>query len=121
MPLSAGGCLECKRFLHSPLSYLLALRRHATFLDMKATITRKGQITIPARLRRKLRLQPGQILEFDEDAPCLKATRVFDPNEMYGTIGCCKDTEAPGRSAEQWLNKTRGKVRLPKERNEDRG
>ena len=84
---------------------------------MKAKITSKGQITIPAKVRRRLNLKTGQVLEFDESAPYLKATRVFDPAEMYAVIGCCKDKDVPAGSAEEWLDETRGKVRLPKERN----
>jgi len=83
---------------------------------MKATITSKGQITIPAKVRRKLNLRPGQILEFDEEAPYLKATKVFDPSEMYGAIGCCRG-RAPADSAEEWLIKTRGEVALPEDSN----
>ena len=33
---------------------------------MKATVTSKGQITIPQAIRQKLKLQPGTVLEFDE-------------------------------------------------------
>lgn len=84
---------------------------------MKATITSKGQITIPAKVRRKLNLKAGQVLEFDEEAPYLKATRVFDPAEMYATIGCLKNSKGPARSAEDWLNQTRGTVKLPGGRN----
>jgi len=51
-------------------------------LVMKATITSKGQVTIPVEVRRKLNLLPGQILEFDDAAPHLKATWVSDPGEM---------------------------------------
>jgi AbrB family looped-hinge helix DNA binding protein len=81
---------------------------------VKAKITSKGQITIPARVRRKLRLEPGQVLEFDEDAPFLKAVKVFDPRAMYETIGCCRDTAGVAQSAEEWLEVTRGPVELPK-------
>ena len=88
---------------------------------MKATITSKGQITIPAKVRRRLNLKPGHILEFDESATCLKASRVFDPSEMYGTIGCCKNMESPAKSAGEWLDQTRGKVKLPKDKNARRG
>jgi AbrB family looped-hinge helix DNA binding protein len=84
---------------------------------MKATITSKGQITIPAKVRRRLNLRPGQVLEFDEAAPFLKATRTFDPGEMYAGIGCCKNKPAPGRSARDWLNKTRGRVKLLEDKN----
>ncbi len=86
---------------------------------MKATITSKGQITIPAKVRRRLNLKSGHILEFDDSAPYLKAMRVFDPGEMYAVIGCCKDRDMPAGSGEEWLDETRGKVSLPKENNAD--
>jgi AbrB family looped-hinge helix DNA binding protein len=52
---------------------------------MKATITSKGQITIPARLRPRLNLKAGQVLEFDESAPYLKATRAGRKLTASGT------------------------------------
>jgi AbrB family looped-hinge helix DNA binding protein len=78
---------------------------------MKATLTSKGQITIPASIRRKLRLEPGQVLDFDEDAPYLKAVPVFDEDEMKSVIGCARNTL--GRASTQWLDETRGPVDLP--------
>jgi AbrB family looped-hinge helix DNA binding protein len=50
---------------------------------MKSTITSKGQITIPVKIRRKPNLKPGQVLEFDEKGPYLKATKVFDSRGLY--------------------------------------
>lgn len=85
---------------------------------MKATITSKGQITIPIKIRRRLNLKAGQVLEFDGDAPYLKATKVFDPSEMYSVIGCSM-SKPPADSAAEWLNKTRGKAGLPKEKDEN--
>lgn len=85
---------------------------------MKATITSKGQITIPTKIRRKLNLKPGQILEFDENAPFLKATKAFDTREMYTVIGCCRDS-MPGVTVDQWLNETRGPVELPRDSDAD--
>ena len=87
---------------------------------MKATITSKGQITIPVGVRRRLNLKAGQVLEFDESAPYLKATRVFDPGEMYAVIGCCGDRDGPAESAAEWLDETRGKVRLPERKDAHR-
>ncbi len=85
---------------------------------MRATITSKGQITIPIKLRRRLNLKPGEVLEFDENAPYLKAIKAYSAEAMYSTIGCCKDT-ASSTSAEEWLNETRGPVELPDEENAD--
>jgi len=99
----------------APILSLLALLTPVPYIGaMKAKITSKGQITIPARVRRKLSLKPGQVLEFDENAPFLKAVKVFDPQAMYETIGCCRETTAVAESAEEWLEATRGPVQLAK-------
>ena len=80
---------------------------------MKATLTSKGQITIPAAIRRRLGLEPGQVLDFDEDAPFLKAVPVFDEDEMRSVLGCADG--APRRHSREWLEDTRGAVELPPE------
>lgn len=79
---------------------------------MKATITSKGRMTIPIAIRRKLNLKAGQILDFDESVPFLKATKVIDASGMYAVIGCCRQA-MKGLSAEKWLNEIRGPVELP--------
>lgn len=45
---------------------------------MKATLSSKGQITIPLALRNRLNLKTGDQLEFEEDALILTAKRVVD-------------------------------------------
>jgi AbrB family looped-hinge helix DNA binding protein len=78
---------------------------------MKATITSKGQITIPHVVRRKLNLKPGDVLNFDENAGCLIAHPVFDENRMRAALGCMG-----GRlniPSETWLEQTRGPVENP--------
>ena len=78
---------------------------------MKATLTSKGQITIPAPIRRRLHLEPGQVLDFDENTDYLKAVPVFDEDEMRSVLGSTKG--ALGRSSREWLDETRGPVALP--------
>jgi AbrB family looped-hinge helix DNA binding protein len=78
---------------------------------MKAILTSKGQITIPVAIRRKLGLEPGQILDFDEDVPYLKAVIAFDEGEMRSVVGCAEVELGP--SASDWLDDTRGPVSLP--------
>jgi AbrB family looped-hinge helix DNA binding protein len=79
---------------------------------MKAVLTSKGQVTIPARIRQKLGLRAGQVLDFDETAPYLKAVVVFDEDEMRSVLGWARG--ALGRSSREWLDETRGKVALPR-------
>jgi AbrB family looped-hinge helix DNA binding protein len=81
---------------------------------MTATITSKGQITIPVKIREKLQLKPGHVLKFDETAPFLKARRVIDEKKARTVLGCAKDAMR-GYTAEKWLSETRGRrVRLRK-------
>lgn len=82
-------------------------------MSMKATLTSKGQITIPALIRERLGLKAGQILDFDETTPFLKAVPVYDEDEMMSVLGCARDRLE--RSTAEWLNETRGPVALPPE------
>jgi AbrB family looped-hinge helix DNA binding protein len=77
---------------------------------MKATLTSKGQITIPVKIRQRLGLEPGQILDFDEEAPYLKAVPVIDEAAMRAVRGCAKGRLAV--TSARWLEATRGPVAL---------
>jgi AbrB family looped-hinge helix DNA binding protein len=79
---------------------------------MKATVTSKGQITIPHAIRRKLNLHAGTVLEFDEIADHLKATKCVDRERMRGVIGFAKKDLA-GKSTMDWMDELRGPVELP--------
>jgi AbrB family looped-hinge helix DNA binding protein len=80
---------------------------------MKATVTSKGQITIPLPIRRRLRLDTGTVLEFDEAADYLKATKVVDPDRMRAAIGLAQK-ELAAKTTLQWLEELRGPVELPR-------
>ena len=73
---------------------------------MKAKLTSKGQITIPMALRRRLGLEPGQVLEFDETTPYLLAVPVFDQAAMRGLVGCTRGRLE--KTTDEWLDETRG-------------
>ncbi len=81
---------------------------------MKATLTSKGQITIPVKIRRALGLKTGQVLDFDEEAPYLKAVPVFDEEAMRSVLGCAKGQL--GVTTAEWLDATRGPVEPAQER-----
>ncbi len=81
---------------------------------MKAAMTSKGQITIPIEIRERLGLEPGQVLDFDEQAAYLKATKVFDAARMDSALGRFR-THLKGKSSSALLDETRGAVALPPE------
>ncbi|MEI6033030.1 MAG: AbrB/MazE/SpoVT family DNA-binding domain-containing protein [Verrucomicrobiae bacterium] len=53
---------------------------------MAATITSKGQITIPLGIRQRFALAPGDKLEFDASAPVLTARRLINRREWSKTL-----------------------------------
>ena len=79
---------------------------------MKATVTSKGQITIPLAIRRKLKLRTGTILDFDEKADYLKASKAVDRERMRSVIGISK-AELASKTTFQLLEEVRGPVELP--------
>lgn len=79
---------------------------------MKATLTSKGQITIPIGIRERLRLKPGDILDFDEEVPFLKATKAIPP-EAWEKFGAAWTDPFPGGTVAEALDELRGPVELP--------
>ena len=73
---------------------------------MKSRVTDRGQITIPKRLRERLGIRPGQILEFEAEDGRLVATKADerDPvSAVYGILGT-------GRSTDAYIDEVRGPV-----------
>jgi AbrB family looped-hinge helix DNA binding protein len=81
---------------------------------MKATVTSKGQVTIPQAIRERLGIKPGQVLEFDEIAPILQATKVIDEQRRRAVLGCARKQLA-GKTTLEWIEEVRGPVALPEE------
>jgi AbrB family looped-hinge helix DNA binding protein len=72
---------------------------------MKATVSEKGQVTIPMPLRTKLGLGPGAVVEFDEDRGRLvgrKAAQRDAVNEVWGTLDL-------GQPVDDFIEKLRGR------------
>jgi len=63
---------------------------------MKATVSEKGQVTIPKALRDRLGIRPGQVLDFREEKGRLVATKrnPKDPfQKLYGILKLGKTTD----------------------------
>lgn len=63
---------------------------------MKATVSQKGQVTIPKPLRERLGIRPGSILDFRDEQGRLVATKVTaqDPVEtVYGVLKLSRSTD----------------------------
>lgn len=85
---------------------------YAYFIFMQATLTSKGQITIPVQIRNRLHLKPGDVLEFDDNAPFLKATKAI-PAQAWDQFG--RDAVDPwqGMGVLAVMEELRGPVELP--------
>jgi AbrB family looped-hinge helix DNA binding protein len=79
---------------------------------MQATLTSKGQITIPIHIRNRLHLKPGDILEFDEMAPFLKATKTIPPQAWEDFAKGWKDPW-PGFTTNEVMDDLRGPTEMP--------
>jgi AbrB family looped-hinge helix DNA binding protein len=78
---------------------------------MKAKITAKGQITLPASLRRQHGWRAGTVLEFDDSKSAVtvrESKRKRDPKRL---IGCLKSEDTQG--VLETLEDLRGAVALP--------
>jgi AbrB family looped-hinge helix DNA binding protein len=79
---------------------------------MNATLTSKGQITIPLAIRTRLGLKPGDVLDFDESAPFLKATKPIRP-DAWAKFGQKWKDPWPERTVTEVLDDLRGPADLP--------
>ena len=56
---------------------------------MKTTVSEKGQITIPKRLRDRLGLRPGTVIDFEESSGKLVGRKLVPTDaldELYGIL-----------------------------------
>ncbi len=54
---------------------------------MKATVSEKGQVTIPKHLRERLGIRPGETLEFDDEDGRLIAVKSSDRDPVDDVFG----------------------------------
>lgn len=100
---------DLSKYNNSLLEFLTLL---AYSIVMKATLTTKGQLTIPLKIRERLNLKAGDVLDFDENAPFLKAVRVILP-EAWEEFGKTAVDPWGSMTMEEVMNELRGPVELP--------
>jgi len=66
---------------------------------MKSTVTvsEKGQVTIPKRLRMRLGITPGTQLCFEERDGLLFASRVLTADPLDALVGMARSANSPAR------------------------
>ena len=77
-------------------------------VGMKATVSEKGQVTVPKPLRERLDIRPGDQLEFIEEGGrlvALKSAREDPVDAVYGSV-------ALGRSTDEIIRELRGEPEL---------
>jgi antitoxin PrlF len=83
---------------------------------MKAVVSEKGQVTIPKRLRDRLGIRAGQVLEFEEEQGRLVASKAASDDyravldKWYGYL----KPQYPGWTTDQLIEDMRGPI-LPGE------
>jgi AbrB family looped-hinge helix DNA binding protein len=71
---------------------------------MKAKVSEKGQVTIPKRLRDSLGIEPGDVLDFDEESGRLvavKQAKEVDWDSLRGILR--KPDGTPWESTEEYM------------------
>jgi antitoxin PrlF len=66
-------------------------------LDMKAVVSERGQVTIPKKLRLRLGIRPGEVLDFEEEHGVLvgrKVARADPVDALYGILQLPGGTDA---------------------------
>jgi antitoxin PrlF len=58
--------------------------------SMKARVAERGQVTIPKRLRDRLGVKPGTVLEFSEERGHLIAVKSGDTDSVTEVYGCLR-------------------------------
>jgi len=74
---------------------------------VKATITERGQVSIPAQIRREMHLQPGQVVIFEKisEKECrliVEPRLVRKPNPM-AALGFAQRHGLPAKTTAEWM------------------
>ena len=75
---------------------------------MKATVTERGQISIPAQIRREMHLEPGQVVIFERisstECRFIVAPRLAIKPDPLAAIGFAQRHGLPAVTTEEWMD-----------------
>lgn len=79
---------------------------------MKATVSEKGQVTIPKPLRDRLGIRPGQVLEFTDERGRLVARKAVTDDPVDRVYGILRDADAMSEfdSTDGFIDAIRGEA-----------
>ena len=72
---------------------------------MKTTVSEKGQVTIPKRLRDRLGLRPGTVIDFEETAGRLIGRKLVPVDEFDDVFGIL---QLPAGGTDAFIHEIRG-------------
>ncbi|MFZ5877719.1 MAG: AbrB/MazE/SpoVT family DNA-binding domain-containing protein [Nitrospirota bacterium] len=68
---------------------------------MKAVVAERGQVTIPKRLRERLGIKPGTVMEFTEADGKLVATKASAADPIDRVYGCLESSKSTNKLIEE--------------------
>lgn len=80
-------------------------RRNSYSDGMKATVSEKGQVTIPKALRNRLGIRPGAVLEFEAEGGRLVARKTAQRDVLDSVYGTLRMAE----SVDEFIERIRGR------------
>lgn len=76
---------------------------------MKTKVSERGQVTIPKKLRKRLGIRPGQVLEVDEERGRVVMSKVVQEDVFERLTGILK----LDKTTDELIEEMRGPAELP--------
>ena len=76
------------------------------YFSMKTTVSERGQVTIPKRLRERLGIRPGQVLEVLEERGRVVMTKRIAEDAWSSVVGILNS----GQTTDEMIEEMRGPV-----------
>lgn len=79
------------------------------YCSMKTKVSERGQVTIPKKLRKRLGIRPGQVLEVDEERGRVVMSKVIQEDAFERLTGILK----LDKTTDELIEEMRGPAELP--------